>query len=109
LNKEKSEINTRVALQGSENEQLRHNLDMLVQDMDEADRKIQDDEFTKDSLVKTIKVREEEVRNSAIGFSNRETELANMIHELNTKGELSEKQLKEVENAKIMLIEENQK
>jgi len=61
---------------------LQKRIEVLSQNLDDANRRIEEDDYARDNLVKTIKQREEEVRNSAIGFGNRENELAAMIRDL---------------------------
>ena len=84
-------------------------LEMVRANLDGSCQQLQENEITRDTLIKTIHQREEEVRNSAIGFSGRESELTTIIRDLQTRNDLTNRQLDQAENAKKILLEENSK
>lgn len=88
---------------------LEKKLEMVRANLDGSCQQLQENEITRDSLIKTIYQREEEVRNSAIGFSGRESELTTIIRDLQTRNDLTKRQLDQAEIAKKILLEENSK
>jgi len=112
LSQQNGEFKSRISLLETDLLQItlmEKKVEMVYANLDGANQKLQENEITRDSLIKTIHQREEEVRNSAIGFSGRESELTTIIRDLQTRNDLTNRQLEQAENAKKVLLEENSK